>query len=48
MQLFETALAEALGLSEVELVTFPTDYDQYIQTALRGGVQFGLITPLNR
>ncbi len=48
MQLFETAFAEALGVSEVELVTVSTDYDQYIRTALRGGVQFDLITPLNR
>lgn len=43
MALFETALAEALGVSEVELVTVPTDYDQFIQTALRGGEQFDLI-----
>ena len=43
MQLFETALEEALGVSDVELVTVPTDYDQYIQTALRGGERFDLI-----
>lgn len=43
MQLFEAALAEALGVSEVELVSVPTDYDQYIQTALRGGERFDLI-----
>lgn len=43
MSLFETALEEALGVSEVELVTVPTDYDQYIQTALRGGERFDLI-----
>lgn len=43
MQLFETALAEAFGVSEVELVTVPTDYDQFIQTALRGGERFDLI-----
>lgn len=43
MQLFEEALAEQLGVSSVEMVTVPTDYDQYIQTALRGGEQFDLI-----
>ncbi len=43
MRLFETALAEALGVESVEMVSVPTDYDQYIQTALRGGEQFDLI-----
>ncbi len=43
MALFEEALAEELGVSSVEMVTVLTDYDQYIQTALRGGERFDLI-----
>lgn len=43
MALFEKELAQKLGVSSVEMVTVPTDYDQYIQTALRGGEKFDLI-----
>lgn len=46
--LFAKELSEALGM-EVELVKPAADYDQFVQTALRGGERFDLIylnTPL--
>ena len=46
--IFAKELSEALGM-EVELVKPAADYDQFVQTALRGGERFDLIylnTPL--
>jgi putative aldouronate transport system substrate-binding protein len=43
MDLFEQELAGHLGLESVEMVKPSADYDQFIQTALRGGEQFDLI-----
>ncbi len=49
MQLFEEELAADLGVVSVDMIQASGDYNQFIQTALRGGEQFDLLymnTPL--
>ena len=43
MQLFETALADYLDVDSVDMISASGDYNQFIQTALRGGEAFDLI-----